>query len=130
MHYGCLDEFNSTLGVARSQLTGPMKKEIDPILSHIQNQLFNLGSHLACENEKNRKHLTPLRSQEVQLLEQEIDKLTQLPPLKRVYSSRGASRSCTPPRSSNTLPKNRKTKYPDQRRDNPKIYHPLFKSTQ
>lgn len=73
--YGCLDELNSVLGVVRSQLTESMKKEgVDEALFKIQNQLFHLGSHLACEGDKARHRLPKLSSEEVSFLESEIDK--------------------------------------------------------
>ena len=82
--YGSLDELNSTLGVIRSQLTDPMKESIDPTLFKIQNQLFHLGSHLACETEKARKNLAPLDPGEIAFLEEEIDRhQDHLPPLKQ-----------------------------------------------
>lgn len=81
--YGNLDELNSVLGVVRSQLTETMKGEIDSLLVQIQNQLFNLGSHLACDNPKARQKLPSLSRHEVQTLEEAIDKHTsQLPPLQ------------------------------------------------
>lgn len=80
--YGCLDELNSTLGVARSLLTDAMKKEIDETLFKIQNKLFNIGSYLACEDPQIRKKLPPLHPDDTLFLENEIDKYSsQLPAL-------------------------------------------------
>lgn len=80
--YGFLDELNSVLGVVRSQLTDPMKREMDETLFKIQNQLFHLGSHLACENDEARQNLPDLPTNEISFLESEIDKHdSQLPAL-------------------------------------------------
>ena len=65
--YGLVDELNSVLGLASSELhesekvhslefSLPLKSEIH----NIQNRLFNIGSHLACENEKASRMLPPL----------------------------------------------------------------------
>ena len=72
--YGDLDELNSTLGVARAQLTDSMRGKMDETLFKIQNQLFHLGSHLACDSDKIREKLPALHSDEISFLESEIDK--------------------------------------------------------
>jgi len=43
--FGTVDEANATIGVAR--LSTPSMPKIDSLLSHIQNDLFDLGSDLA-----------------------------------------------------------------------------------
>lgn len=47
--YGCVDELNSTIGVAVAFLP---QKRLASILSGIQNELFNIGSELASEGER------------------------------------------------------------------------------
>jgi cob(I)alamin adenosyltransferase len=54
-----------------------------PEFEQIQNELFNLGSQLACESEEMRPHLPQINSEMIQRLETQIDKMqTNLPPLK------------------------------------------------
>lgn len=83
--YGCVDELNSCLGLCLSSLNDA--KSLSPTLfieiETIQNQLFNIGSHLACENEETRKMLPALQDKWIENLEASIDVMTnQLPPLK------------------------------------------------
>ncbi|MGZ3805141.1 MAG: cob(I)yrinic acid a,c-diamide adenosyltransferase [Pseudobdellovibrionaceae bacterium] len=52
-------------------------------MERIQNQLFNLGSLLACANETTFKKLPPLEEREVQFLELQIDQMSEeLPALR------------------------------------------------
>ena len=46
--YGEVDELNSTIGLARAHINDP---EIDKVLSHVQNDLFTVGSDLASPHE-------------------------------------------------------------------------------
>jgi cob(I)alamin adenosyltransferase len=86
--YGSVDELSSTLGVAIAVLRqhsewGRGGEQLVDELLIIQNQLFTLGSHLACENEERRKTLPPLPETWIQALEQQIDHHTgTLPALK------------------------------------------------
>lgn len=71
--YGTTDELNATLGVARLHASGP----IDTQLSHIQNDLFDLGADLCrpdLENDATAEY-PPLRmiAAQVDRLESEID---------------------------------------------------------
>jgi len=84
--YGSVDELNSVLGIALNSLISKAKETL-PQLTHeleaIQNQLFNLGSHLACEKQETRKMLPPLEETWIETLEHSIDHMTAaLPPLK------------------------------------------------
>lgn len=71
--YGTVDELNATLGLARLHATG----DTDAQLSHIQNDLFDLGADLCRpEMEKDAEaEYPPLRVSATQVtrLEQEID---------------------------------------------------------
>jgi cob(I)alamin adenosyltransferase len=83
--YGSLDELNSFLGLALSECSGADRafSELQQKLRPIQNYLFNVGSHLACEKEDMRKHLPALESRYTEDLEKQIDAMTaQLEPLK------------------------------------------------
>lgn len=86
--YGTLDELNSTLSVAISHLhLSPKKSEllryIGDILFQIQNDLFNIGSQLACNDEKMQKKLPTISESDIKKQESKIDELEQsLSPLK------------------------------------------------
>ncbi|MCE3010982.1 MAG: cob(I)yrinic acid a,c-diamide adenosyltransferase [Proteobacteria bacterium] len=81
--YGTLDELNSFLSVALEQLNEPLLSPLRKTLTQVQHQLFNLGSHLACEDETFRPHLPALKESWIEALETSIDAMTaELPPLK------------------------------------------------
>ena len=70
--YGTVDEANSVIGLARLQ-AGP---DADPMLSRIQNDLFDLGADL-CTPEQENPTYPPLRIIDAQVtrLEEEIDRM-------------------------------------------------------
>jgi cob(I)alamin adenosyltransferase len=75
--YGDVDELNSLIGVARTQLTD---QEIDSVLSHVQNDLFIVGADLASPLELKAPRIEP---EMIAQLERTIDKLNrELPPLR------------------------------------------------
>jgi cob(I)alamin adenosyltransferase len=84
--YGTVDELNSNLGLLRDQQVDEHSKEI---ILKIQDRLFTIGSTLATDPQKavlksGKKRLEiPLISQEdIELLEQEMDKMNEaLPPM-------------------------------------------------
>ncbi|MES2769759.1 MAG: cob(I)yrinic acid a,c-diamide adenosyltransferase [Bdellovibrionota bacterium] len=86
--YGTLDELNSTIGVALSHMSlSPKKielaKALSNILFQIQNDLFNIGSQLACADSEMQKKLPTILQQDIKKQELKIDELTELlPPLK------------------------------------------------
>lgn len=84
--YGTIDELNSVLGAALSfwpQQESTPCQIYQTNLVKVQNHLFNIGSHLACNDEKNRQHLPQIESSHLDFLEQWIDAMEQdLPPLK------------------------------------------------
>lgn len=70
--YGTIDELNSILGVVRSE--GPTA-EVDALLVSIQNDLFVVGSELACVEEKRANlPMTLVGEADVAKLEQAIDR--------------------------------------------------------
>lgn len=76
--YGTLDELNSSLGVVRSQLAEVAElkefaRSVEKSLQTIQNCLFNIGSHMACENDSVRPNLPKLKSENIAALEAEMD---------------------------------------------------------
>lgn len=86
--YGTLDELNSTLGTAISHMNlSPQKKDLlrflGDILFQIQNDLFNIGSQLACPDPLLQKKLPNVSEVDVLKMEDKIDELTALiSPLK------------------------------------------------
>jgi cob(I)alamin adenosyltransferase len=79
--YGGVDELNSVLGVA---LAAGVPQEIAPRLSHIQNDLFDVGADLCVPEPETPPEYPPLRVTESQVtqLERWIDAATeQLTPL-------------------------------------------------
>lgn len=78
--YGTIDELNSWFGVLRDQNTILKESEL---IQKIQNQLFNIGSCLAADPEKNKMHLPDLDSFLIEELESSIDTWEEsLPALK------------------------------------------------
>ena len=78
--YGTLDELNSWLGLIRDQAIAPHYQEI---LAQIQDKLFTLGAILATEPSKdNRLKIPRINVEDSALLEQEMDKMSDvLPPM-------------------------------------------------
>jgi cob(I)alamin adenosyltransferase len=68
--YGTVDELNAMLGVARATTIDPA---LDPVLAHIQNELFVLGADLATPGESTR--IDRLSEEHTARMEQEIDQL-------------------------------------------------------
>ncbi len=89
--YGCVDETNATIGLARLHVDG----EMDAMLARIQNDLFDLGADL-CTPEDGRKAEGALRvvSEQIDRLETEIDSMNdQLEPLTSFVLPGGTSAS-------------------------------------
>jgi len=84
--YGTLDELNSLLGVVRSHLNVLPAGEstgLEAHLQNVQNNLFNMGSHLACEDEKILIKLPGLSADALTVLESDMDQWeAELPPLR------------------------------------------------
>lgn len=82
--YGTLDELNAFVGWALSVC--PEASSFQTINNHlirIQNELFIIGSHLACQDPTFKSQLPLLPKDAVLKLESWIDEMTsQLPPLK------------------------------------------------
>lgn len=92
--YGCVDELNSCLGLCVSSLSNsgldstPLLQELESI----QNQLFNIGSHLACEKAETRSLLPALDEKWIESIEKSIDQMTsELPPLKNFILPGGST---------------------------------------
>ena len=85
--YGTLDELNAALGLVRASLSedgaDAAVRHLDHRLQRVQHALFNIGSHLACEDEQFRAALPALNAADVAALETDMDQWeTELAPLK------------------------------------------------
>ena len=82
--YGTVDELNAALGLVRTALeTSPAGGELLPIVSRIQNELFDLGAELATADPVRRQKSPRVAGGEVAALEADIDRLNDdLAPLK------------------------------------------------
>ncbi len=84
--YGTVDELNSHLGLIRDQHINQHYKDL---IIRIQDRLFTIGSILATDPEKNllkngkeRLNIPKISSEDIELLEQEIDSMNDaLPPM-------------------------------------------------
>lgn len=95
--YGTIDEANAAIGVARTQL-GTDYASLDPILSRIQNDLFDLGADLATPDDGRELAYEPLRivTSQVDRLEGDIDTLNaDLEPLKSFVLPAGSPASAS-----------------------------------
>jgi len=73
--YGNIDELNSHLGLLGDYITD---RDIKKVLCEIQNNLFVIGSQLACDDNKDIKMQLPeLKENDVLLLEEEIDRMNE-----------------------------------------------------
>lgn len=82
--YGTLDELNAAMGLVRTALRqSATEAHFAPIVQRIQNEIFNLGAELACEDAETRARLPRVEARHVEALEHDIDALNdQLAPLR------------------------------------------------
>lgn len=81
--YGSVDELNSVLGILRSHLQSYAFQAADEVLKMTQDQLFNLGSQLACIDTEIAKKLPQITEAHIAELEKEMDAMSRdLPTLK------------------------------------------------
>ena len=79
--YGTVDELNSYVGMIRD--TEGITDHHKSILKEIQDRLFTIGSSLASDPEKSKMKIPDLLEEDIQLLEQEMDKMNEdLPELR------------------------------------------------
>jgi len=93
--YGEVDELNSWVGIAITNMeVSHFKTEVD-YLKKVQSYLFNLGSNLACEAQMRETYKLPKLSEEIiQDLEGRIDYLDKsCPPLKNFVLPGGTKAS-------------------------------------
>ena len=91
--YGTVDELNAQIGLLITYVTDVHDREF---LTNIQNQLFSVGSYLATDQEKTLlRAVSQITSEQVEAMEQEIDRIDeQLPPLS-AFVLRVGSRGTT-----------------------------------
>lgn len=88
--YGTLDELNSFMGLLRAELQNENQNkkaeffsDLEKDFQKIQNELFCVGSILACNDEEMAKHLPTINQDSVAFLEKQIDQWTaELPQLR------------------------------------------------
>lgn len=79
--YGTVDELNSHIGYIADQLTD--MPDLKQILLKIQDRLFTIGASLASDPEKSKMKTPDLLADDITLLENEMDKMSDaLPELK------------------------------------------------
>jgi len=78
--YGSVDEVNSVLGIARSQIED---RDLDTLLAELQADLFVVGADLASVAGNEQRNLPHISKEKVTVLERIIDRYeSELPPLK------------------------------------------------
>ncbi|PIQ09028.1 MAG: ATP:cob(I)alamin adenosyltransferase [Ignavibacteriales bacterium CG18_big_fil_WC_8_21_14_2_50_31_20] len=90
--YGTVDELNSTLGIANSEVKN---SDLNLLLTEIQNKLFTVGAQLATPFDKKEINTVKLVDEDIVYLENNIDKFEEkLEPLKQFIlpgGTKGAS---------------------------------------
>jgi len=87
--YGTVDELNSHIGLIGDQDITAHDKEI---LKQIQDRLFTIGSSLAADPERSKMIIPDLNMADIELLEREMDSMTeQLPELRHFILPGGSS---------------------------------------
>lgn len=87
--YGTVDELNSYIGMIRDQ---DIKEQDRQLLKEIQDRLFTIGSSLAADPERSRMVIPDLHVQDIERLEQQIDKINEfLPELKHFILPGGST---------------------------------------
>ena len=88
--YGTVDELNAYIGLLRHRNIG---SENQGILGEVQDRLFTLGSILASDPKKDNLKVPQLSSNDIELLEKEIDRMTGLLPEMRSFVLPGGNDS-------------------------------------
>ncbi|HEY0670219.1 MAG TPA: cob(I)yrinic acid a,c-diamide adenosyltransferase [Sphingobacteriaceae bacterium] len=87
--YGTVDELNSYIGLVRDQALSIHQKTM---LKEIQDRLFTIGASLASDPEKSKMKIPDLKNSDIELLEQEMDKMNEeLPELKHFILPGGST---------------------------------------
>ena len=86
--YGTVDELNSYIGLIRDQDISAYDKDL---LKQIQDRLFTIGSSLAADPEKSRMVIPDLHTEDIELLEKEMDRMNETLPELRHFILPGGS---------------------------------------
>ncbi len=86
--YGTVDELNSYIGLIRDQ---ELELHDKNVLKEIQDRLFTIGSGLASDPEKSKMTIPDLHLPDVELLENEIDRMNAVLPELRHFVLPGGS---------------------------------------
>ncbi len=93
--YGTVDELNATLGLVNIALeSSAAGSHLLPIISRVQNELFNLGAELGASDPERRAKLPRVEMRHVEALERDIDGVNdELPALKSFVLPGGGAAS-------------------------------------
>ncbi len=80
--YGTVDELNSWIGLINDQ---DIDHDSKTVLSEIQDRLFTIGSSLASDPEKSKMKIPDLHTTDIELLENQIDKMNEALPEMRNF---------------------------------------------
>ena len=87
--YGTVDELNSFIGLLADSF---QDEHTILLLREVQDRLFTIGSSLACDPEKETKMKIPdLKESDIELLEQEIDKMNEVLSVMKSFILPGGS---------------------------------------
>jgi cob(I)alamin adenosyltransferase len=86
--YGTVDELNSYIGLISDQ---EISKHDKKILKEIQDRLFTVGASLAADPEKSKMVIPDLHTEDIELLEREMDKANETLPELRHFILPGGS---------------------------------------
>ena len=87
--YGTIDELNSYIGLIRDLVPDEYERAV---LKNIQDRLFTIGASLASCPEKSRMKIPDLKVEDIELLEEEMDKMeATLPELRHFVLPGGAT---------------------------------------
>jgi cob(I)alamin adenosyltransferase len=90
---GAVDELNAAIGWAAVTAGGAVE-ELAVKLRSVQNELFIIGSHLACPDDRPPAHLPPMEESNIGRLEMEMDATTEeLEPLRNFILPGGTETS-------------------------------------
>jgi cob(I)alamin adenosyltransferase len=88
--YGTVDELNSYIGLLRHRNIGTENQDV---LGEVQDRLFTLGSILAMDPSKDNLKVPQLSPDDIELLEKEIDRMTEVLPEMRSFVLPGGNDS-------------------------------------
>jgi len=87
--YGTVDELNSYIGLIRDQ---DIAKKHKDLLKEVQDRLFTIGASLAADPEKSKMKIPDLHVVDIEILENEIDRMDgELPALRHFILPGGSN---------------------------------------